>query len=88
MTLKVYMLIVIILGILEIFFSVFTLLVESIMRVFNKNFKLSEKAKGIIKLFFVALFMISVIYFIAQTVKVLANIFGISLDKSILDIFR
>lgn len=85
---KIIMLILLFIGVLEIFFNIITTLLQMIIGLFVKNFKFKEKAAGILKLFFVIIFMASVIFFLAEFVKVLAGLFGISLDNSILDIFR
>lgn len=85
---KIIMLILLIIGVLEIFFNIITILLNKIIGLFVKNFEFKEKTAGILKLFFVIVFMASVIYFLAQFVLVLASWFGINLSKSILDIFR
>jgi hypothetical protein len=50
--------------------------------------KLDDKSKGKIKLFFVLIFFIGVIYFLFQIVIVMANLLGINLGKRFTDIFR
>jgi len=82
------MLALLVVGVLEIFFNIITALLEKFIRIFNNNFKFSEKTSGRLKLFFVFIFLISVVFFLVEFVKVLATLFGISLDDSILDIFR
>lgn len=85
---KVIMLMILIISGLEIFTNIITILLYKIIGLFAKDFEFKEKTAGIIKLFFVIAFMISVIFFLAEFVKVLASWFGITFDKSILDIFR
>lgn len=82
------MLILLIVGVLEIFFNIITILLQKIIGLFVKNFEFNEKSAGILKLIFVIIFMASVIFFLAEFVKVLAALLGISLDNSLLDIFR
>ncbi len=82
------MLILLVIGVLEIFFNIVTRLLQKIIGSFSKNFEFNEKAAGILKLIFVIIFMVSVIFFLAEFVKILASLFGISLDNSILDIFK
>ncbi|RKD30067.1 hypothetical protein [Thermohalobacter berrensis] len=88
MNIKTIMFIALIFSGLEIFLNIFTMLIQKIASLFKKDYKLNQKGKDAIKLFVVAIFMISVIYFLIQLVKILAMWFGIPLDKSILDIFR
>ena len=88
MSTKIIMLILLIISGVEIFLNFFTLLIEKIISLFNKGFKLSEKVNAAIKLVFVAVFMTCVVYFIVLAVKAAALWLGISLDKSLLDIFR
>lgn len=85
---KIIMLILLVIGVLEIFFNIITVLLEKFIRIFNRNYKFSEKVSVVLKLFFIFIFLISVIFFLVEFVKVLAALFGISLDDSILDIFR
>lgn len=82
------MLILLIIGILEIFFNIISVLLNKFIGLFYKNFKIKEKTASILKLFFVIIFMISVIFFLAEFVKVMAAWLGINLNKSILDIFE
>lgn len=84
MLIKVIFLILLLLGVLEIFFGFFTMIIESYIR----KKKLDEKSKGKIKLFFVLIFFIGVIYFLFQFVIVMANLLGINLGKRFTDIFR
>ncbi|MGF7058088.1 hypothetical protein [Brassicibacter mesophilus] len=88
MSTKIIMLILLIISSTEIFFNFFTLPIEKGIGIFIKGFKFNEKVSAAIKLVFVAVFMTSVIYFIVLSVKAIALWLGISLDKSILDIFR
>lgn len=88
MTTKIIMLILLIIGVLEIFFNIITILLQKIISMFIKNFEFNEKSAGIFKLIFVIIFMASVIFFLAEFVKVLAALLGISLDSSLLDIFK
>lgn len=64
------------------------MLINSGIRILIKDFRFNKKITEIIKVIFVIAFMLSVIFFLVQFVKVMALWFGISLDKSILDIFR
>lgn len=82
------MLIILILSGLEIFSNLITMLINSGIRILIKDFRFNKKITEIIKVIFVIAFMLSVIFFLVQFVKVMALWFGISLDKSILDIFR
>lgn len=82
------MLIILILSGLEIFSNLITMLINSRIRILIKDFRFNKKITEIIKVIFVIAFMLSVIFFLVQFVKVMALWFGISLDKSILDIFR
>lgn len=82
------MLIILVLGVLEIFLSIITIFLSKLIGLFVKDFKFNEKTAELIKLFFVIIFMISVIFFLTEFVKVLAAWLGIPLNKSILDIFR
>ncbi|SCG83919.1 hypothetical protein DW1_2355 [Proteiniborus sp. DW1] len=88
MSTKVIMLILLIIGVLEIFFNIISNLLQKIIGLFNENFQFKEKTAGILKLIFVIIFMVSVIFFLTEFVRVLAALFGISLDNSILDIFK
>ena len=85
---KIIMLILLIISGVEIFLNVFTLVIEKSIGLFNKGYKINEKVSAAIKLLFVAIFMMCVVYFIVIAVKAAAMWLGISLDKSILDIFR
>ncbi len=85
---KIIMLILLIISGIEIFLNVFTIAFGKVIGLINKEFKLSEKMNAAIKLVFVAIFMVCVVYFIVIVVKAFALWLGISLDKSILDIFR
>ncbi|WP_176968003.1 hypothetical protein [Proteiniborus ethanoligenes] len=82
------MLIILILSGLEIFSNLITMLINSGIRILIKDFRFNKKITEIIKVIFVIAFMLSVIFLLVQFVKVMALWFGISLDKSILDIFR
>ncbi|MBE6083218.1 MULTISPECIES: hypothetical protein [Tissierellales] len=84
MLIKVIFLILLLLGVLEIFFGFFTMIIERYIR----KKKLDDKSKGKIKLFFVLIFFIGVIYFLFQFVIVMANLLGINLGKRFTDIFR
>ncbi|WP_069648877.1 hypothetical protein [Caloranaerobacter ferrireducens] len=85
---KSIMLILILISGLEIFFSIFTHLISFIISMFKKNYNMSQKMKDAIKLVSVAIFMVSVFYFLLEFVKVMAKLFNIPLDKGILDIFK
>lgn len=85
---KSIMLILILISGLEIFFSIFTHLISFIINIFKKDYSMSQKMKDVIKLVSVAIFMISVFYFLLEFVKVMAKLFGIPLGKGILDIFK
>ena len=87
MTTKVIFLILLMIGLLEIFLNLFTTFINNIIFK-NKSTEMSEKTKSGIKLFFVIIFFISVGYFLFQFVQVMANLFGISLDKRFIDIFK
>lgn len=78
-------LIILIFSGLEIFTNFFTKFILRIIRIFNKEYIMSEKLDTIIKLIFVAGFLASSIYFLFQGVIILANWLNIPLDKSILD---
>ncbi|SDZ40648.1 hypothetical protein SAMN05660462_03057 [Proteiniborus ethanoligenes] len=88
MSIKLIMLIILILSGLEIFSNLITMLINSGIRILIKDFRFNKKITEIIKVIFVIAFMLSVIFLLVQFVKVMALWFGISLDKSILDIFR
>ncbi|KGG80525.1 hypothetical protein [Caloranaerobacter azorensis] len=85
---KTIMLFLILISGLEIFFSIFTYLINFIISLFKKDYNMSQKVKDAIKLVSVAVFMVSVFYFLLEFVKVMAKLFNIPLDKSILDIFK
>lgn len=87
MKLQLLMLIVLIVTGVEIFFNVFTNLFSK-MFFLKKDFEFSQKTKENIKVIVVLVFMISVIYYLIQFVKISAAWFGIPLDKSILDFFK
>ncbi|EOC99529.1 hypothetical protein [Caldisalinibacter kiritimatiensis] len=87
MGMKALMLLILIITGAEIFFEVFTKLVKYIFSLFKKEIKIGEKFFGIIKLIVVAFFLVSVIYFLIEFVKVLADWFGIPINKSIFDFF-
>lgn len=84
---KIIFLILLILGLLEIFLNFFTTFLNNIICK-NKSDGMSEKTQSGIKLFFVIIFFISVVYFLFQFVQVMASLFGISLDKRFIDIFK
>ncbi len=84
---KIFFLVLLVIGVLEIFFNFFSSIIyNKILK--KKNTEISEKLDTGIKLFFVAIFFIGLIYFLVQFVQVMARLFGISLDKGILDIFK
>lgn len=87
MATKVIFLILLIIGLLEIFLNVFTRFINNTIYK-NKSIEMSEKTKSGIKLFFVIIFFISVGYFLFIFVQVMANLFGISLDQRFIDIFK
>lgn len=87
MATKVIFLILLIIGLLEIFLNVFTRFINKLIYK-NQSTKMSEKTQSGIKLFFVIIFFISVGYFLFQFVQVMANLFGISLDQRFIDIFK
>ncbi len=88
MNLKIFFLIVLVISGLEIFTNIFTKVIVFIASIFKKNFKLREKPEAVIKMLFVVIFLTSVIYYMTQMIKFLADLFGISLNMSIFDIFR
>lgn len=88
MKVKITFLVLIILGVLEIFLDFFTVLINNILLSKNENYKMDEKKKTHIKIFFIIIFFVGVVYFLGQFVKVMANLFGISLEKGIFDIFK
>lgn len=85
---KITFLVLLILGVLEIFLDFFTVLINNIFLSKNENYKMDEKKKAYIKIFFIILFFAGVVYFLGQFVKVMASLFGISLEKGIFDIFK
>ena len=87
MATKVIFLILLIIGLLEIFLNVFTRFINNTIYK-NKSIEMSEKTKSGIKLFFVIIFFISVGYFLFIFVQVMANLFGISFDQRFIDIFK
>lgn len=87
MSLKMIFLILLTLSTAEIFFGLFSKIFNSILTSLNSNIKLGEKPKVAIKLIVVTIFFISVIYFLIEIIIWLANVFGISLNRSIFDIF-
>ena len=87
MTTKIVFLILLIIGIMEIFFNLFSTLIVKFLYGGNKDV-LDGKIGTSIKLFFVIIFFISVIYFLFQFVLVMANLFGISLNQRFIDIFK
>lgn len=88
MTKEIIVLILLVLSGIEIFFNVFTRIFEKLIGLFKKGFSFNEKAGGIFKLIFVAIFLVSVFYFLFLGLKVFADFLGISLDQNIFDIFR
>ena len=88
MPLKIWMILLLLFSGAEIFFNLFTIVFTIFISLFKRNYKMSENMKTAIKLIFVALFFVGVIYFLIIAVKVIAAWFGISLNKSIFDIFR
>lgn len=87
MTTKIVFLILLIVGIMEIFFNLFSTLIIYLLYDGNKDV-LEGKIGTSIKLTFVIIFFVSVVYFLFQFVIVMANLFGISLDKRFIDIFK
>lgn len=81
---KIIFLIFLVLGVLEIFFDFFTVLIKNTL-LHKKNKDINEKTKTTIKLFFILVFFIGIIYFIGQFVQVMARLFGISLDGGIFE---
>lgn len=88
MPLKIWMVLLLLFSGAEIFFNVFTIIFAKIISLFKKNYTISENIKTAIKLIFVILFFVGVIYFLIIVVKVISAWFGIPLDKNIFDIFR
>lgn len=81
---KIIFLIFLVLGVLEIFFDFFTVLIKNTL-LYKKNKDMSEKTKTNIKLFFILVFFIGFIYFLGQFVQVMARLFDIPLDGGIFE---
>ncbi|MSS42505.1 hypothetical protein FYJ27_01970 [Anaerosalibacter bizertensis] len=79
---KIIFLIFLVLGVLEIFFDFFTVLIKNTL-LHKKNKDMSEKTN--IKLFFILVFFIGFIYFLGQFVQVMARLFNIPLDGGIFE---
>ncbi|MTI68168.1 MAG: hypothetical protein FH753_16430 [Firmicutes bacterium] len=88
MNIKTIALIVLVLSASEIFFNIFTNLFLKIVSSFKKDYSFSEKFETGFKLFWIAIFLASTIYFLDLGVRILARWFNIPLDKSFLDLFR
>ncbi len=69
---------------LEIFFNIFS----NIIKKLSKNYKKDSKGNTIFKLIWVALFLITSIYFLFILIEVFAGWFGVPLDKNIFEIFK
>lgn len=88
MTIKIIMLIMLIIGFLETFFNIITKLIETITFKRRKDNEIKEKHKAIIKLVCILMFLVAVVFFLIQSVMVLALWLGIDLNKSLLEYFR
>ncbi|MTI48661.1 hypothetical protein [Sporosalibacterium faouarense] len=86
MSTKIIFLILLVLSGSEIFFNIFTKLINLIFSVFGDKIKLGEKSKTVIKMISVAIFFISVVYFLIVGIYKLADLLGIPLDKSFLEL--
>lgn len=79
---KIIFLIFLVLGVLEIFFDFFTVLIKNTL-LHKRNKDMSEKTKSNIKLFFILIFFIGFIYFLGQFVQLMAKLFDIPLNVGI-----
>lgn len=83
---NVIMAIMLILSSLEVFMNVFTKIFHKIDNKLRQK-KQGEKQEHVkFKLFWIAVLLTSAVYFMFKLVYLLARVFGIPLDKSIIDL--
>ncbi|WP_066502109.1 hypothetical protein [Abyssisolibacter fermentans] len=85
---NIVMFIILLASSLEIFLRVFSKVITKIFTLLKKDSKIPVKIDIVFKLIWVALLLVSAVYFMFKGVDALAKLFGIPLDKSIIDIFK
>ncbi|WDV45270.1 hypothetical protein PV797_17335 [Clostridiaceae bacterium M8S5] len=88
MSTEIIMAIILIASFLEIFTKLFSKVLEKLIKTFKLGDKIPMKLDVVFKLIWVALLLVSAVYFMFAGVEILAKFLGINLDQGLFDIFK